>query len=56
VTIVEYFSEAEDPREDNKRYLLLDIIGMTICAAICGADIRLHCHHRYAEIAEGNRS
>ena len=38
VTIIEYFSEVEDPREDNRRHLLLDIIVIAICAAICGAD------------------
>ena len=38
VTIIEYFAEVEDPREDNRRHLLLDIIVMAICAAICGAD------------------
>ena len=38
VTIIEYFSEVEDPREDNRRHLLLDITVIAICAAICGAD------------------
>jgi len=36
--IVFYFSEVEDPRSDNKRHLLVDIIVIAICAAICGAD------------------
>jgi predicted transposase YbfD/YdcC len=36
--IVLYFSDVEDPRSDNKRHLLLDIIVISICAAICGAD------------------
>jgi predicted transposase YbfD/YdcC len=36
--IVFYFSDVEDPRSDNKRHLLLDIIVIAICAAICGAD------------------
>ena len=36
--IVFYFSDVEDPRSDNKRHLLLDIIIISICAAICGAD------------------
>ncbi len=32
------FSDVEDPRSDNKRHLLLDIIVIAICAVICGAD------------------
>jgi predicted transposase YbfD/YdcC len=28
----------EDPRDDNRRHLLLDIIVIAVCAAICGAD------------------
>jgi predicted transposase YbfD/YdcC len=36
--LVFYFSEVEDPRSDNKRHLLLDIIVIAVCAAICGAD------------------
>jgi predicted transposase YbfD/YdcC len=36
--IVFYFSEVEDPRRDNKRHSLLDIIVIAVCAAICGAD------------------
>jgi predicted transposase YbfD/YdcC len=34
----EHFSSLEDPRADNKRHLLLDMIVIVICAAICGAD------------------
>lgn len=37
-TITEHFSELEDPREENRRHLLLDIVVIAICAAICGAD------------------
>jgi predicted transposase YbfD/YdcC len=33
-----YFSDVEDPRSDNKRHLLLDILVIAICGAICGAD------------------
>jgi hypothetical protein len=34
-----YFTEIEDPRvERTRRYELLDIIVMAICAVICGAD------------------
>lgn len=29
--IEEYFGEIEDPRADNKRHKLIDIIFMTIC-------------------------
>ena len=36
--LVFHFSDVEDPRSDNKRHLLLDIIVIAICAAICGAD------------------
>ncbi len=36
--IKEHFSELEDPRRYNKRHLLLDIVVIAICAAICGAD------------------
>jgi predicted transposase YbfD/YdcC len=38
-TIVEHFGTLEDPRiERTKLHLLLDIIALTICAIICGAD------------------
>jgi predicted transposase YbfD/YdcC len=37
-TVVEYFSELEDPRRYNRRHKLVDIIVIAICAAICGAD------------------
>jgi predicted transposase YbfD/YdcC len=37
-TITEHFSKLDDPRRYNKRHLLLDIIVIAICAAICGAD------------------
>ncbi len=36
--ITAHFSELEDPRDNNKRHKLLDIVVMAICAAICGAD------------------
>ena len=38
VSISEHFSNLDDPRGDNKWHLLLDIIVIAICAAICGAD------------------
>ncbi len=38
VTIDENFSELDDPRRYNKRHLLLDVVTIAICAAICGAD------------------
>lgn len=38
LTIAHYFSKLEDPRDDNKRHKLLDIVLIAICAAICGAD------------------
>jgi len=37
-TISEHFSKLDDPRGDNKWHLLLDIIVIAICGAICGAD------------------
>jgi len=36
--IVAHFSDLEDPRDDNKRHQLPDIVIIAICAAICGAD------------------
>lgn len=36
--IFEHFSELDDPREDNRRHLLLDIITIVICASVCGAE------------------
>ncbi len=39
ITIADHFSELEDPRiERTKRHKLIDIITITICAVICGAD------------------
>jgi predicted transposase YbfD/YdcC len=37
-TIVEHFSEIDDPRSDNRSHLLIEIIVIAICASICGAD------------------
>src|SRR6266511_909722 len=38
-TIIEYFEQLEDPRiERTKLHLLIDIVPLTICAVICGAD------------------
>ena len=36
--IERYFAELTDPRADNKRHLLLDMIIVAICGAICGAE------------------
>ena len=39
VTIADHFNEIKDPRiERSKRHKLIDIITITICAVICGAD------------------
>jgi predicted transposase YbfD/YdcC len=39
ISIMEHFATLEDPRIDRtKRHLLLDIIGLSICAIICGAE------------------
>jgi predicted transposase YbfD/YdcC len=37
-SIFEHFQELPDPREDNRRHKLLDIITIIICASICGAE------------------
>ena len=38
-SLVEHFGKLEDPRiERSKRHSLMDIITITICAVICGAD------------------
>lgn len=38
-SLLEHFAELEDPRvERTKLHLLSDILGLTICAVICGAD------------------
>jgi predicted transposase YbfD/YdcC len=37
-TIFKHFSGLDEPRGDNRRHLLLDIILIAICAAICGAN------------------
>jgi predicted transposase YbfD/YdcC len=37
-TISAYFSVMEDPRRFNRRHKLLDILVISICAAICGAE------------------
>jgi predicted transposase YbfD/YdcC len=50
-TIIKHFSGLEEPRCDNKRHLLLDIIVMAICSAICGAnswtDVELFGHAKH---------
>ncbi len=50
-TIIKHFSGLEEPRRDNKRHLLLDIIVIAICAAICGAngwtDVELFGHAKH---------
>lgn len=46
ITISDYFTEIQDPRiERTKRHKLIDIITITICAVISGADT-------YVEIEE----
>jgi len=36
--IIEHFSDMEDPRRENRRHLLIDIVVIAICGVICGAD------------------
>ena len=37
-SLIEHFSELDDPRRYNRRHFLLDIVVIAICAVICGAD------------------
>jgi len=37
-TLMQQLAELDDPRADNRRHLLSDILMIAICAAICGAD------------------
>lgn len=37
-TIVEHFGKMDDPRDDNRWHLLMDVIVIAICAMVCGAD------------------
>jgi predicted transposase YbfD/YdcC len=36
--IIDHFQGLPDPREDNRRHVLIDIITIVICASICGAE------------------
>jgi hypothetical protein len=36
--LIEHFSDMDDPRRENRRHLLIDIIVIAICAVICGAN------------------
>lgn len=39
ITIADHFSDLEDPRiERTRHHQLIDIITLSICAVICGAD------------------
>ena len=39
VAIIDHFMELDDPRLNRKKeHLLIDIVTITICAAICGSD------------------
>jgi predicted transposase YbfD/YdcC len=51
-TIIEHFGTLEDPRiERTKLHLLIDIVTISICAVICGADgpsdIEQYAHEKY---------
>jgi len=37
-TLMEQLAELDDPRADNRRHLLSDILLIAICAAVCGAE------------------
>ena len=37
-SISKYFDKITDPRRDNRRHKLIDIITISICAVICNAD------------------
>ena len=51
-SITEHFAELDDPRRFNKRHKLLDILVISICAAIAGADGWEHVE-LFAETNEG---
>jgi len=36
--ILDHYNDLTDPRKDNKRHLLIDIITIVICASICSAE------------------
>lgn len=38
VSLAAHFSDLDDPRDDNKRHKLLDIVLIAVCAVVCGAD------------------
>lgn len=38
VNIIEHFGDMPDPRGDNRRHHMLDIIFIVICASVCGAE------------------
>jgi predicted transposase YbfD/YdcC len=37
-TIIEHFSGVDDPRSANRSHLLMEMIVIAVCAAVCGAD------------------
>ena len=41
-SIPKYFANLTDPRRENKRHKLIDIITIAICAVICNADSFAH--------------
>lgn len=51
LSIPKYFGNLTDPRKDNKRHKLIDIITIAICAVICNAygfkyeGMPRPCHH-----------
>lgn len=47
--IIDHYNDFPDPREDNKRHLLIDIFAIVICASICGAE-------KWEDIAEFGRA
>jgi len=36
--VLEHFEDFPDPRQDNRRHLLLDIIAIVLCGSVCGAE------------------
>ena len=36
--VLEHFRDFPDPREDNRRHMLLDIIAIVLCGCVCGAE------------------
>ena len=62
-SVMDHFSDMDDPRKQNKRHKLIDVLFITICAVICNADkwedvadfgqAKLSWFKRYLELPHG---